>query len=419
MISASGLLYIANFFYKQALWIQQDVNKANMLLSWLTNRGISLEETEAWLNQNNEILDSFDILSFTYFQPDNYNHYLVHNEYVSNDLKHTIISSDRKPNDDILLEINKEGFLKGYKNIPNLYMFIAITSKFKDEPGTKEMAKYKFLDSFLNEIGGQTYAHGDRLNIEKQEYIKHNKDKLDKLISSFAYSPKELGMGDDGVAYSISPTLVLKIFKDQFSYIKAKDSYERLHKNPEFGKNEAMIYDIGTLGTFAGQPVYYYIIEKMETLNPSMKKYLAPIVGAIGTYIRKNKEAFKNISKELYDDKNNHKIKSYLDSESNKIKEYIEYNYKDQIENIESAEDLNKDWVKNLVDEMLFKFITDRGDLHLGNLGLTNYGKFIYFDPSHEFWENNDNVVNTPSRDDIDFLKRDNVEPDTFNNLFV
>jgi hypothetical protein len=418
MISASGLLYIANFFYKQALWIQQDINKAHMLLSWLTNRVISLEEIEAWLNQNNEILDSFDILSFTYFQPDNYNHYIVYNEYVSNDLKHTIISLDRKPGNDILLEVNKEGFIKGYKNIPNLYIFIAITSEFKNDPGTKEMAAYKFLDPLFESMG-QNKLNSNQLKIEKELFIQTNKSKLDKLISSFASYPKELGEGDDGVAYSISPTLVLKIFKDQFSYIKAKDSYERLHKNPEFGKNEAMIYDIGTLGNFAGQPVYYYIIEKMETLNPTMKKYLAPIVGAIGTYIRKNKDVFKNISKELYDDKNNHKIKSYLDSESNKIKEYIEYNYKDQIENIESAEELNKDWVKNLVEEILFKFITDRADLHLGNLGLTNYGKFIYFDPSHEFWENNADVINTPVRDDIDFMERDNVEPDTFNNLFV
>jgi hypothetical protein len=29
------------------------------------------------------------------------------------------------------------------------------------------------------------------------------------------------------------------------------------------------------------------------------------------------------------------------------------------------------------------KFLTSRGDLHLGNLGLTGYGDFRYYDPAH------------------------------------
>lgn len=420
MIKSDSLLYLAKFFCKEALWPEaRETEKTQNLLSWLTGRSITFNETEYWLGQNKEILNSFGINSFEPYQKEHYKHYIVYNELINgSNLKHTIVSLDKQVSNDISLEINKEGFLKGYKNIPNLYLFIGVDSKFKDEPGTKEDVPYKFMDDFFKEISAGKLNYQE-LKEEKNKFINNNKSKLDKLISSFAFYPKLLGTGDDGAAYSIAPNLVLKIFQDQFSYLKAKESFERLHKNPEFGKNEAMIYDIGILGQFNGQSVYYYIIEKMETINPTMKKYLAPIVGAIGTYIKNNNETFKGIKNKLYDPKNNDKIKLYLDSEAEKIKNYIIENYSDQIETIESAEELHPAWVKNLAEEILFKHITDRNDLHLGNLGMTNYGKFIYFDPSHEFWENNSDIINTPSRDDIDFLEQDNVEPDTFDNLFI
>jgi len=421
MIKSDGLLYLANFFCKEALWPEaRETEKTQNLISWLTGRGITFNESEGWLGQNKEILNSFGILSFEQYQKEHHKHYIVYNEPVNGSyLKHTIISSDKSVADDIFLDINKEGFLKGYKNIPNLYIFIAIDSNFKEEPGTKEDFKYKFLDPFFKEISaGKLNEH--ELKQEKDLFIQNNKSNLDKIISSFASYPKLLGMGADGAAYSISPTLVFKIFQDQFSYLKAKESFERLHKNPEFGKNEAMIYDIGIIGQFNNKTLYYYIIEKMETLNTTMKEYLIPIVGAIGTYIRKNKDIFKEIKEKLYDPKNNYSVKTYIDFESDKIKDYIIENYSDQIETIESAEDLHPDWVKNLAEEILFKHFTDRNDLHLGNLGITNYGKFIYFDPSHEEWENDEEkVLNTPSRDSVDFLKHDNVEPNTYDNMFI
>lgn len=413
-MNLNSLLYLSNFFYKKALWSKYDIEKAHELISWLIGRTISLEEIEGWLNQNENILDYY-ISSFKNYQKYHYEHYIVYNEIKQTDLQHTIISIDKKPSDDILLEINKEAFLKGYKNIPNLYIYIALTSRFKNEPITKEMVPYDFLNEILKPIIGNNVNDREFQN-EKLKFIEENKNVIDKVINSFAYIPKKIGKGDDGIAYSIGSNLVLKIFKDQFNFIKSKEAFDRLHKNPEIGKNEAMIYDVGILGNFYGTTIYYLIMEKMEPINQGMKKHLAPIIGAIGTYIKNNKEIFKNLTKELYDPKNHNKIKLYLNSESEKIKDYIYSNYPDEIETIESAEDLNKDWVKNLSEEILFKSITNRGDLHLGNIGLTNYGKFIYFDPAHENWEDD---LNIPSRDDIDFLKQDNIEADSFNNLFI
>lgn len=417
-MNADGILYIANFFCKEAKLDGIHIDKALEFISWLCNRNISKEEVEGWLDQNDSILDSFDVLSLSDYTRDNYRHYIYNFKYINDLPYYTIISLDRSPNNEIILDIKKEGFLKGYKNIPNFYIFFAEDSKFKEEPVSKEMVKYNFLDEILKPIAARELGFNDLVGFKenKELFINTNKTNIDKLISSFSNPPKLLGKGDDGVAYSIDSNLVLKIFTDQFSYLKAKESFETLHKNPDLGKNEAMIYDYGILGNFLNQSIYYIILEKMKVLDTDMQRHLAPIIGAIGTYVRKNKETFNQISKELYNTKNNSKIKSYINIESEKIKNYIIKNYKDQIKNIEDSVDLNKDWLKNLADEIIFKYLTNRGDLHLGNIGITNYGKFIYFDPAHENWEND---LNVPSRDDIDFLQRDNIQPDTFKNLFI
>ena len=54
----------------------------------------------------------------------------------------------------------------------------------------------------------------------------------------------------------------------------------------------------------------------------------------------------------------------------------------------ESLKDsLNSDWLQFLIEEITLKYLTGRGDLHSGNLGLTNYGVFRYFDPSWHGWQ--------------------------------
>ena len=45
--------------------------------------------------------------------------------------------------------------------------------------------------------------------------------------------------------------------------------------------------------------------------------------------------------------------------------------------------ELNSNWLSELIEEITFKFITNRTDLHYGNLGLTHYNKLRYFDPTH------------------------------------
>lgn len=413
MISADGLLYIANIFQKTAEVLNFEKVKAQKLISWLTDKTLPQEEIDQWLIQNEQILDAFDVSNWTYFNPNHYTHTVSSKQL--GDTVFTMISTDLKIQDEIKFDIKKDGFLKGYKNIPNLFIFVAEESGFDKEPITKNLAHLGFMETALYLIGENLNMNKNDINDYISKFINENKSKIEHFLSSCAYPPKYLGAGDDGVAFDISPALVLKISFDQFAFSKAKESFDRLHKNPELGKNEAMIYDLGVLGKFGSNEIYYIILEKMTTLNNTMREYLLPIIGMIGQYVKQHKDQLDILRKEVNNPERHIDIKTALETAANSLGEFIKNSYSNQIENIESAEDLNPEWVKSLCEEIIFKYITGRGDLHLGNIGLTNYGKFVYFDPSHSYWEKNKDVVNTPSRDDVDFQERNWNEPETRN----
>ena len=53
---------------------------------------------------------------------------------------------------------------------------------------------------------------------------------------------------------------------------------------------------------------------------------------------------------------------------------------------------LRRSWLVSYIEEVMTKFITGRGDLHMGNLGVTSYGDLRYYDPTHEDWTHSINV---------------------------
>lgn len=79
------------------------------------------------------------------------------------------------------------------------------------------------------------------------------------------------------------------------------------------------------------------------------------------------------------------KIKNVI---RNRAKEIADHITKEDAETVHIVEtqypELNKDWLMLLTEEMIMKFITDRTDLHVGNLGITPNGKFRYFDPAYK-----------------------------------
>lgn len=114
----------------------------------------------------------------------------------------------------------------------------------------------------LHKISPYSFITDDDIN----QFIIENKETIDKIRSMFHKAPKLLGEGADGVVFDIGG-LVLKIFKNHFSFEAACEAMDRLYENPELAKTEAMIYDIDVLGHILGNEIYYYITEKMTTTD--------------------------------------------------------------------------------------------------------------------------------------------------------
>lgn len=70
------------------------------------------------------------------------------------------------------------------------------------------------------------------------------------------------------------------------------------------------------------------------------------------------------------------------------IAKNLEEEYEDRIVNINNNTLLRGNWLVKFIEEIILKYLTGRGDLHLGNLGVTNQGNFRYFDPAYTGWEN-------------------------------
>lgn len=219
-------------------------------------------------------------------------------------------------------------------------------------------------------------------------FIKENKPIIDGIRGWFTTTPRFLGYGLDGVAYDIGNNKVLKLFHSMLAFDKAKEAIERLHTNPVLGKTEAMIYDVG-----AFQPkgiLYYYIIEKMKPVRSVTNyKYIEDISDTTINFISKNPQLFDNLKSLVRKNDPNlsvlvkNKVRAIAERISHKIRVIL----KDNIKSIEEQiPDLSKDWLPSYIEEVCMKYITDRVDLHMGNLGVTNYGKLVYFDPVFSGW---------------------------------
>jgi len=455
MIQANILLKLATYYYKIITKKAFD-STFNYLLSSFLGMQISSEDFKAWFNKNNSILSDKSNYSWSIIDDDR--KYLIgrSDNYLNNTV--ICISRDNKIPLDFSNNESEQDITLNYGKIPNLYVFTIGDAIAPDTKFSKLLSENFFITISLAKIFHKVNLNFDiestltQNNIDSiTNFINDNLHKINKIRHSFEYTPKLLGAGLEGVAFDINTRMVLKIFKDKFTYSKALESLDRLHEGALMAKSEAMIYDLGMFTKYNDQDVFYIILEKMKTLD-SLKssdamfdigddaisnkiyKVLVKVVDMSNSYKDKIdllKETEKNIVKsksnlkhlkdyykaikssnpeynidyaraQLQDDieRFEYDISSNIELMSNEINNSL---LKDDISSVlveikESVPNLEENWIKLFIQEILFKSITQRGDLQVNNIGLSvnqlsNKSKFMFYDPSNELYKDTINTA--------------------------
>lgn len=288
-------------------------------------------------------------------------------------------------------EVIESSVLRSSGNIPAMKLFVVesfSSSAMANIP--KEMAHEEYLITAFSELFGRP-NHEEML-----EFFTKYKKNIDRIRSLFHETPKYLGGGADGVAFSLGTNFILKIFRDTHSFEAAKKAVERLHKHPELAKTEAMIYDVGVLGIFERQHVYYYIMERMKTvrsLDDTSQNSVAEIAREIASRIKNIKSSSLQALKSQIEDPAKYKeIKAEVSKLSSNLEGLIRMRLSHHVDRVEGNLKLKPDWLKLFAEELIMKYLTSRTDLHMGNLGVTQQGELRYFDPAYSDWVSNINL---------------------------
>lgn len=368
-------------------------------LVWLLGKlNLSLQSVQEWLLINKTIFPTVPHLSWN---PESFYNVLMSGYPIEQgdlNIYYAISTSNQsqKLENDNRVDILSITRLAPYKEIPALFLYKYSMEFFVEEKRwTKLLSHYNFITEAIKKL----FYSISLKDIE--EFILTNQPIINSIIKNFFQTsrPKLLGVGSDGVAFDVGGGFVLKIFLDHVAYQKAQEAIERLHKHPAIAKTEAMIYDVGILGSIAETTIYYYVIEKMTPIDS------LPNIGAFMIDFRIVSSEIKNrlqddwmdkwrpVKRGLADEKYSTKE---LESISRRIKEEAERMslriknvpaLKGVIKNIENNVELKPSWIADLIEEMMMKYLTGRSDLHLGNLGLGRHGNLRYFDPAFSDWE--------------------------------
>jgi len=222
------------------------------LLSKLLKISISDEDFDSWIEKNSStspfLKELIDHNSF--FQAIDYDlGKILPFIFSIKENEKIIISKVSTPPDNI--KISKSSYLQPEKNIPRLYFFVGKEIVLTDESTGKILDLDKDIAHYGWVINAIRAAVSFYESIEDiSSFIRNNKAALNKINSMSSGHLKYLGQGVSGAAFQLTETMVIKIFSSSFQYQKAKEAFERLHKNPELAKTEAMIYDVGIIGQY-------------------------------------------------------------------------------------------------------------------------------------------------------------------------
>jgi hypothetical protein len=399
-VKANQLLAKSKYFYKQAT-TENIISNIRFGLEHLLNGNYSPETIENWLKKNEfKFPDSIDNVFSNNLEKKRTA--FIQMKYKKDD---AVISKNRLGSEYDKFKIKYSALLEGVENIPTLYFYVlgnldvpynikntGAYSVVKDDPS---LMFYDFILKGIKHIGANESKFEEIHYLAAIEFLKKNKSKIDNVISMFKTLPKFLGQGSDGVAFSVGPNLIFKMFSKQFTYEAAQKAMERLHSTPEIGRTESMIYDIGILGNLIidedenndkSIPIYYYIQEKMETIAPNseyrdklqnlvdiIKPACINSIKIIKATWAKHENLLQSLSKKDKIDYFNGIINEQV---RNIVDNILETQNLDELD----VQKLQPDWLEKFVEEMLMKTLTNRYDLHVGNIGITNQGYLRYFD---------------------------------------
>jgi hypothetical protein len=295
-----------------------------------------------------------------------------------------------------------EHLIRGVGAIPNIFIIGVEDEKYiSDEAKSAtfyipEIAHNEWLLTACQELFSFGYRKEDYEQIKA--FIENNRDVIRKIRSSFSSRPEVLGMGADGITFDIGEGKILKIFKEEYSYIKAKEAIERLHKNPDLAKTEAMMYDVGKFFPLNrssrfydksnDRDVYYYIMEKMSPVSKidgELKYQLMHVIDIVVADIKNDQKKWKDIKNNIDDPKQSSSIKKIVENKANDTAKSLSENpqHKYLINEISKNPQLHKDWLISFIEQIIMKYLTGRTDIATRNLGITGYGKLVYFDPAY------------------------------------
>jgi hypothetical protein len=250
---------------------------------------------------------------------------------------------------------------------------------------TKQFAKYaeiNSMNSFVVDALKILLNNTDDKTVN--DFILQNENKINSIRNWFSYYPSVMGRGKDGIVFDIATDKILKFFTSSHSFHQARLAEKRLYQNSEFAKHEPMIYDIGLLGKYNNQNIYYYVMEKFENVDAKLShdsfSNLDNFIKFIQKLLSNSSALFTEIEILLENDQIT-KAQDLIKLIKSHVLKQIQ-NSKFNPDVFRSSLHLADNWLSQFLDEAIMKWALGANDFHANNVGITKHKQLRIFDPS-------------------------------------